>query len=202
MGIAHDDRFRITWTVRYATAALVILSSANVAALAVHEAPTTTAAPIKTDEAASPPPSEVAPTTTVAPTSTSKPGASRAKATSTSVSAVPQETVPTLPLVSEGLDYEVVINPPCAKVGQVISATVRLKPKPGSAASLMPFYADGSREDGTAEIAKPDGTVTYSWVAKNVPGEGRLATQAHDPETREFGTKIVAFRIIEVNKSC
>ena len=66
----------------------------------------------------------------------------------------------------------------------------------------MPVYADGSYEQGTAEFAKPDGTITYRWTAKPVLGEGRLMTQAQDPETGQTGTQILAFRIVDRTKPC
>jgi hypothetical protein len=104
--------------------------------------------------------------------------------------------------MADGYNYEVVLTPTCGRAGQLFTATLKLKPKWGSTGVVMPVYSDGSNEEGTGQIAKPDGTVTYSWVARPIPGEGRLLTQAQDADTGTFGTKVVAFRVVDGTASC
>lgn len=108
----------------------------------------------------------------------------------------------TFPLMQKGYVYEVVLTPACARPGEPFTATLKLKPKWGSTGTVMPFYADGSHEEGAGQIAEPDGTVTYSWIARPIPGEGRLVTQGQDADTGEFGSKVVAFRVVEAGQSC
>lgn len=107
-----------------------------------------------------------------------------------------------LPLTSEGYAYELTLSPTCGQPGDLFTATLKLKPKWGASGTIMPFYADGSREEGHGALPAPDGTVTYSWVARAVIGEGRLVTQAQDADTGEFGTKIVAFHVVTARSSC
>ena len=103
--------------------------------------------------------------------------------------------------MAEGLAYELTLAPVCAHVGEALTATIRLRPD-RTVGSLMAVYADGSYEQPHYQQTPADGVIKYTWVAKPVPGEGRLATQAQDTDTNERGTKIVAFRVVEVNGRC
>lgn len=151
---------------------------------------------------APPGPSEVSdlPAPTLPPTTTipskAKPTAARPASTATTLFPVEQ-----IRLLSEGLDYELTVTPSCVTFGQTITAAIRLKPN-GSSAVFMPFYADGSFEKGKGDVTKENPVITYTWPVRPIAGEGRLLTQAHDAETNEKGTKIVAFRIVEPGKSC
>ena len=107
-----------------------------------------------------------------------------------------------LPPFAKGYAYEVELKPACAHPGELFTATLRLKPQYRANGAVMPFYADQSREEGKAAFAEPDGTLVYSWVARAVIGEGRLVTQAQDPDTGEFGTKVLAFYVVEVGTKC
>jgi hypothetical protein len=104
--------------------------------------------------------------------------------------------------MNEGFDYELILEPTCAKVGQQFTATMRLRAGSVSGGTFLPIYADGSSEKGGGVIAEEDGTARYSWTAKDVPGEGRLVTQARYMDSDKSGTKIVAFRIAEVAEPC
>lgn len=202
MGIADAVRPHSFKLKRWLTLALVALSFGNAAALAAHDVSAPTVGPVASAVAPT-----MAPSSTVAPAPTAAPSVTKPhlttpakKAPSTTPSTA--EPVPQFPLMSEGYDYEIVLAPTCAKPGETFFVTLKLKPKWGSSGTLMPFYADGSNEKGTGQIAKPDGTVTYSWVAQPIPGEGRLVTQARDADSGQYGTKIIAFRVAEANKSC
>jgi hypothetical protein len=107
-----------------------------------------------------------------------------------------------LPVGSEGYNYELALTPLCGRPGQLFTATMRLKPKYGSAGVFMPFYADGSYDRGGGKIADPDGTLTYSWIARPLLGEGRLVTQARDADTGQYGTRVIAFQVVEAGKPC
>jgi hypothetical protein len=183
--------------------ALVALCLGNAAALAAHDNPPSAIARTSSATTLTVVPPSIVATTPTTPPSVMKPqAAASARKTSSTTVAATAESVPQFPIMAEGYAYEVVLTPTCAKAGQVFTATLKLKPKWGSAGNIMPFYADNSHEPGTAQIAKPDGTVTYSWVAQPVPGEGRLVTQAQDADTHGFGTKIVAFRVVQGSESC
>lgn len=107
-----------------------------------------------------------------------------------------------MPLVVTGYPYKVSLTPTCGRPGDVFTVIVTVPAKHGATGSVLPVYADGSYEQGTAEFAKPDGTVTYTWVAKPAFGEGRVMTQAQDPETGNTGTQILAFRVVAKEGRC
>jgi hypothetical protein len=184
--------------------ALAVVALGDMAALTSHHAArantapavqsgvsvTTTTAPA---EASTTTPAGVA-SHTPAVRATSRPVAT----TTTTISTV----LDAFPVMSKGYAYDLSLTPTCARPGQVFTAVMHLKPKFGSEGDMLPFYSDGSHEDGTGQIAQSDGTITYHWVAKAVAGEGRLVTQGRDADTGQDGTKIVAFRIVEANESC
>jgi hypothetical protein len=195
--------------------AVVMLSMGNAAALAVHEDPSTSDPPTTTAAGGTPPSSVTvpsAPTTTAPVTTAARPTTPRRQAGATPSSAPTTSTTTAAvsaaaemwPLRNEGYDYELTLTPTCAKPGQPFTATMRLKTTWGAGGVFMPFYADGSFEQGKGASPEQngDGTVTYTWVARPVSGEGRLVTQAYDPETKQNGTKVVAFFVAKVGGSC
>jgi hypothetical protein len=192
-------------TARALALAVFVLAVGDGAALAARRAPA--AAPVVTHSAqrgVRRPPAGAPTVTSVPPTA----HAASRTAASLAGNADPGATTSTtafasqIPLKAEGFKYEITLEPVCARVGQRFTATIRLRPNTASSGTFMPIYADGSYEAGAGAFAKDDGRATYSWVAKDAPGEGRLLTQARDGETNESGTKYIAFRVVGVTESC
>jgi hypothetical protein len=203
MGIANGSGH--ARTPRTLVVALVATLSGNAVALAVHEAPSDV--PLGMQVAGShtapsvPPPlpsSTTVPPARTPPTTASRKGGAAVPETTTTTAAFASQ----IPLKAEGYQYELILEPKCTKVGEQFTATMRLKPKSMSSGTFMPIYADGSYEKGAGAFAKEDGTATYTWTAKDAPGEGRLLTQARDDETDSYGTKIIAFRVAGAADSC
>lgn len=206
MGIVEWVRSHMARVMHVLVVALAVMSLANAAALATHapRSETVPKVPAAAHEAA-PAASAPSTSTTAAPapqTASGKAPTTKGKVRPTSTTqAGPPPVDELFKVMADGYQYEVTVTPECARLGEVITGRIRVNPHIGSAGSLMPFYADGSNEQGVATIAKPDGTLTYSWAAR-VVGEGRLVTQGMDGNTRQTGTKIVAFRVVEATGSC
>lgn len=93
------------------------------------------------------------------------------------------------------------ISPSCAKAGQQMTATAKLKPRAGIA--MMAMFADGEAHGvWRAALAPEDGIVTYTWTAPDVPGDGGMTAQAKDPDSDRTGVKTLPFRIVEATGTC
>jgi hypothetical protein len=186
--------------------AVVVLAASGVAALEVHQRSGTPSEPLLEDQrivhgGASTVTSSTSPSSTVKRTNP----ASSAKTKSNddrSGSAPEQHTPTTFPLLKEGLSYEVKLAPVCARPGEQFTAVVHVNNHQASAASMMPFYSDGSNERGTGAIVDAHGDVRYSWIAQPIAGEGRLVTQAQDGGTLRRGTRVLPFKVVPVGASC
>jgi hypothetical protein len=192
--------------------AVVALSMGNAAALAVHDEPSpsdpATAAELAAASSSVTTPTTVPapPPTTVAPPTTARPApraSAKAAPTTTSPTTTPVGDEDLWSVQNKGFDYVLTLQPTCGKPGDTFTATMRLTPVNRSSGLFMAIYADGAGfEEGKGAFPEPDGTITYTWVAKPLPGEGRLVTKGYDGKAEQGGTKVVAFRVTGPGESC
>lgn len=191
--------------VRWAAPFLFALAMGNAVALASHDSAPRTATPSAgpAELGSSLPPLPESASSAVPSTAPRKPAKTRAGTTSTTTGrAADEDPLVNFPVMADGYGYEVLLTPACARPGERLTATLKMPPKWGAAGVVMPFYSDGTHEEGRGAIAEPDGTITYSWVARPIFGEGRLVTRAQDPDTSENGQRILKFVVVRPGQSC
>lgn len=178
-------------------AAVVALLLGNVFALVVRDGGSSDVEQggrAAADAMPSAPPTSVSATD---PTTASSPGS--APASKPPPAPAPSSTT-TRSAPADAYVYVVTLTPLCARVGETMTITLRLKP--GAAGVVQVAYTDGPHDTQYVGRADGDGVFTRSWPAPAAPGPGLAMTAASDPETQRGGTTSVEFRIVGVGESC
>lgn len=190
--------------------AVIVLLLTNVVAFLVHdngssERATAGPAPTETeglseDAKGSALPAASGQPSAVSPITTTKASVSHTPTTPTTATTAAPSAATTGP-TPEPYSYQVTVEPTCARVGEEITATIRVGAWHN--VGLVASYADGGSH-GTmkATTVGEDGVFVLTWRAPPAPGYAKLMTGATAPGRRREGTTTVDFRVIEVADTC